>query len=73
SPRDRAARRATFEAIREANAALAALSPGLEQRLTAALDAAREAARHNRIADARDWFYGLYPRESLLSLAERFG
>ena len=68
---DHAARRATFEAIGQTNAAIAALSPGLEQRVAAALEAARDAARHNQIADARDWFYALYPRESLLSLAER--
>lgn len=64
-PRDHAARRAVFQAIRSANERIRAAAPILGERLHAELDRARRRSRDAAVADSREFFVGLFPRPLL--------
>jgi hypothetical protein len=67
-----AERRGVRDRIRAINARLAAVAgPGAEADIERRLAESEAAARHNRIARSREWFFGLYPPDTIRSLEAR--
>ncbi|MFQ5496087.1 MAG: hypothetical protein ACE5EX_11980, partial [Phycisphaerae bacterium] len=69
-PRNRRARRAAYERIRQANATLLQARPDVLEDMRARLTAAQRGQRQSRIARGRDDFFGLYDRPALQRLIE---
>lgn len=69
-PRDRAARRAAFERIHRANAALLRASPGVVEAAARRLREAAAKLENDRVARSREWFFALYPKTALERLRE---
>ena len=69
-PGNHAARRRAFEAIRESNAALLRAKPDAVGVREAELARALDDLEQNTIARSREYFFGLYRRESLEQLAD---
>lgn len=67
---NRPARRRAFETIRRANADLLTIDPGLADRLSAQADRIEGQLAHNRVADSREYFFGLLPKPKLDQLAD---
>jgi len=67
----RVQRRATFLAIRRINARLTDGHPDIGRNLAARLARAQRELESNRIADGREYFYALQPRDRLAALAGR--
>jgi hypothetical protein len=70
-PQDHAARRKTFEAIRQGNHQMLALDTEVEGRLNGRVEQIRRHLSDRRIADGREYFVGLFPRRKLSDLAHR--
>lgn len=67
-PKDRSARLATFNNIRQANAELMRAVPGLREQTTRQITEVVARSAHNRITTSRDWFFALHPRNDLARL-----
>jgi len=67
-PKDRAARRAAFDRIRNLNAAILSAVPDAEASLQAKHAQAKEARRQASVARGRDYFFGLYDAARLEAL-----
>jgi len=64
-------RREAFLGIRQVNARLVESDPRIERELTERIDCLRRQLQGNRIADGREYFYALQPRQRLAWLADR--
>ncbi len=63
--RDRRRRRAAFDELHRINAQLRAKHPGMIAEADASLARAAAGVENRRIAQRRDWFFGLYPQAKL--------
>jgi len=70
-PENHRARRETFQAIRQLNAAICALAPQVQRDLAERVRTLERQLAHNRRADSREYFVGLFPRAKLAELAGR--
>ncbi|MBU0716917.1 MAG: hypothetical protein KJ749_01605 [Planctomycetes bacterium] len=70
-PRDRDARRAVFEEIRQITAALLQARPHALASRCCELDRATDELRQNQIALGREYFFALYERDKLRDLLDR--
>ncbi len=68
-PENHRARETTFQAIRDANAAICAREPHIEHELADRVSTAEAQLAHNRKADSREYFVGLFPHARLAELA----
>lgn len=71
STRDRQARHKIFNTIRQVNARMVEMAPGLADRFRAELAAVEREVQSDQIADSREFFYALQPRSRLEMLAGR--
>ncbi|MCA9243562.1 MAG: hypothetical protein KDA32_06385 [Phycisphaerales bacterium] len=69
--RDQAQRRAAFDRIHAANAAVLAANPMILTRVTSRLDELERRRDETAVAADREYFYGLHARSTLESLARR--
>lgn len=67
-PKDRSARLATFNDIRQANAELMRAVPNLREQTTRQITEVVARSAHNRITTNREWFFALHPRNDLARL-----
>ncbi len=68
APRDRRARRRTFDEIRLANAEIVRNTPELLERAAAVIDQLREQRASDEVARSRGWFVGLHSKQRLADL-----
>ena len=64
-------RSGVFSWLREMNERLLRLEPALTNNLMKRADKVRRALESNQIAESREFFYALQPRERLQTLADR--
>lgn len=69
-PDDRTVRREVFRRIRSLNDAIAGSIPEASTRLAKRIDEARSLLVKNRLANGREYFFGLHSRDSLTRLLE---
>ena len=67
-PKNRSARLATFNNIRQANTELMRAVPDLCENTTRQITEIAARSAHNRITTSRDWFFALHPRNDLARL-----
>jgi len=65
---NRAARKSAYDQIHRANAALIATIPDLRNKTNRHLTILKNQLTHNQIANAREWFFALYPPAKLQKL-----
>lgn len=69
-PKDRSARLATFNDIRQANAGLMRAAPDLREKTARQITEIAARSAHNRITTGREWFFALHPKDDLARLRD---